>query len=318
MRDQTDVFPRIRTKQHGILLRPPRHMRRNACLQPISLVIIYRRKRTKIVRAQSIQPPHVCVAGAVDHAIRLSFVQMHRNDPFAQSIPVTAFPRCAAVRIQPVKEKHEYVAAPDRGGIVPERRFRPCFPRNTFPAALMQQRGVDLQPLFPQDRKGGVMVFPLRFIKKGTCQINVHTRHPVTDFSVKSNRRAYSGGGFAVALRAGSADAAAHRAERRAAIFCAAVRTPRAGGADAAAYRAERRAAIFCAAVRTPQTGDVICLRADEPAARFRKCSALTTKKRDIPSRFLIVLNRCGNYTNSMIAVSEASPRRSPRGMMRV
>ena len=292
MRNQTDVFPRIRTKQHGILLRPPRHMRRNACLQPISLVIIYRRKRTKIVRAQSIQPPHVCAAGAVDHAIRLSFVQMHRNDPFAQSIPVTAFPRCAAVRIQPVKEKHEYFAAPDRGGIVPERRFRPCFPRNTFPAALMQQRGVDLQPLFPQDRKGGVMVFPLRFIKKGTCQINVHTRHPVTDFSVKSNRRAYSDGGFAVA--------------------------PRAGGADAAAYRAERKAAIFCAAVRPPQTGGVICLRADEPAAPFRKCSALTTKKRDIPSRFLIVLNRCGNYTNSMIAVSEASPRRSPRGMMRV
>ena len=141
---------------------------------------------------------------------------------------------------------------------------------------------------------------------------------PVTDFSVKSNRRAYSGGGFAVALRAGSADAAAYRAERRAAIFCAAVRTPRAGGADAAAYRAERKAAIFCAAVRTPQTGGVICLRADEPAARFRKYSALTTKKRDIPSRFLIVLNRCGNYTNSMIAVSEASPRRSPRGMMRV
>ena len=67
-----------------------------------------------------------------------------------------------------------------------------------------------------------------------------------------------------------------------------------------------------------PQTGGVICLRADEPAARFRKYSALTTKKRDIPSRFLIVLNRCGNYTNSMIAVSEASPRRSPRGMMRV
>ena len=292
MRNQTDVFPRIRTKQHGILLRPPRHMRRNACLPLISLVIIYRRKRTKIVRAQSIQPPHVCAAGAVNHAIRLFFVQMHRNDPFAQSIPVTAFPRCAAVRIQPVKEKHEYFAAPDRGGIVPERRFLPCFPRNTFPAALMQQRGVDLQPLFPQDRKGGVMVFPLRFIKKGTCQINVHTRHPVTDFSVKSNRRAYSGGGFAVALRAGSA--------------------------DAAAYRAERRAAIFCAAVRTPQTGGVICLRADEPAARFRKCSALTTKKRDIPSRFLIVLNRCGNYTNSMIAVSEASPRRSPRGMMRV
>ena len=214
------------------------------------------------------------------------------------------------------------------------------------------------------------MVFPLRFIKKGTCQINVHTRHPVTDFSVKSKRRAYSGGGFAVALRAGgadaaayraerraaifcaavrtpqtggadaaayraerkaaifcaavrtpragSADAAAYRAERKAAIFCAAVRTPRAGGADAAAYRAERRAAIFCAAVRTPQTGDVICLRADEPAARFRKYSALTMKKRDIPSRFLIVLNRCGNYTNSMIAVSEASPRRSPSGMMRV
>lgn len=295
MRNQTDVFPRIRqniTAAHGTLIRPPMHMPRSVCLQPISPVIIYRRKRTKIVRAQSIQPPHVCVAGAVDHAIRLSFVQMHRNDPFAQSIPVTAFPRCAAVRIQPVKEKHEYVAAPDRGGIVPERRFRPCFPRNTFPAALMQQRGVDLQPLFPQDRKGGVMVFPLRFIKKGTCQINVHTRHPVTDFSVKSNRRAYSDGGFAVA--------------------------PRAGGADAAAYRAERKAAIFCAAVRTPQTGDVICLRADEPAARFRKCSALTTKKRDIPSRFLIVLSRCGNYTNSMIAVSEASPRRSPRGMMRV
>ena len=196
---------------------------------------------------------------------------MHRNDPFAQSIPVTAFPRCAAVRIQPVKEKHEYFAAPDRGGIVPERRFRPCFPRNTFPAALMQQRGVDLQPLFPRDRKGGVMVFPLRFIKKGTCQINVHTRHPVTDFSVKSNRRAYSDGGFAVAPRAGGADAAAYRAERRAAIFCAAVRTPRAGGADAAAYRAERKAAIFCAAVRTPQTGDVICLRADEPAAPTRQ-----------------------------------------------
>ena len=182
MRNQTDVFPRIRTKQHGILLRPPRHMRRNACLPLISLVIIYRRKRTKIVRAQSIQPSHVCVAGAVDHAIRLSFVQMHRNDPFAQSIPVTAFPRCTAVRIQPVKEKHEYFAAPDRGGIVPERRFRPCFPRNTFPAALMQQRGVDLQPLFPQDRKGGVMVFPLRFIKKGTCQINVHTRYPCYRF----------------------------------------------------------------------------------------------------------------------------------------
>lgn len=182
MRNQTDVFPRIRTKQHGILLCPPRHMRRNACLPLISLVIIYRRKRTKIVRAQSIQPPHVCVAGAVDHAIRLSFVQMHRNDPFAQRIPVTAFPRCTAVRIQPVKEKHEYFAAPDRGGIVPERRFLPCFPRNTFPAALMQQRGVDLQPLFPQDRKGGVMVFPLRFIKKGTCQINVHTRHPCYRF----------------------------------------------------------------------------------------------------------------------------------------
>lgn len=229
MRDQTDVFPRIRqniTAPHGTLIRPPRHMRRNACLQPISLVIIYRRKRTKIVRAQSIQPPHVCAAGAVNHAIRLSFVQMHRNDPFAQSIPVTAFPRCAAVRIQPVKERHEYVAAPDRGGIVPERCFRPCFPRNTFPAALMQQRGVDLQPLFPQDRKGGVMVFPLRFIKKGTCQINVHTRHPVTDFSVKSNRRAYSDGGFAVAPRAGGADAAAYRAERRAAIFCAADLTP--------------------------------------------------------------------------------------------
>ena len=178
MRDQTDVFPRIRqniTAAHGTLIRPPMHMPRSVCLQPISPVIIYRRKRTKIVRAQSIQPPHVCVAGAVDHAIRLSFVQMHRNDPFAQSIPVTAFPRCTAVRIQPVKEKHEYFAAPDRGGIVPERRFRPCFPRNTFPAALMQQRGVDLQPLFPQDRKGGVMVFPLRFIKKGTCQINVHT-----------------------------------------------------------------------------------------------------------------------------------------------
>ena len=185
MRNQTDVFPRIRqniTAPHGTLIRPPMHMPRSVCLQPISPVIIYRRKRTKIVRAQSIQPPHVCVAGAVDHAIRLSFVQMHRNDPFAQSIPVTAFPRCAAVRIQPVKEKHEYVAAPDRGGIVPERRFRPCFPRNTFPAALMQQRGVDLQPLFPQDRKGGVMVFPLRFIKKGTCQINVHTRHPCYRF----------------------------------------------------------------------------------------------------------------------------------------
>ena len=83
-----------------------------------------------------------------------------------------------------------------------------------------------LQPLFPQDRKGGVMVFPLRFIKKGTCQINVHTRHPVTDFSVKSNRRAYSDGGFAVASRAGGADAAAYRAERRAAIFCAADLTP--------------------------------------------------------------------------------------------
>ena len=167
MRNQTDVFPRIRqniTAPHGTLIRPPMHMPRSVCLQPISPVIIYRRKRTKIVRAQSIQPPHVCVAGAVDHAI-------------AQSIPVTAFPRCAAVRIQPVKERHEYVAAPDRGGIVPERRFRPCFPRNTFPAALMQQRGVDLQPLFPRDRKGGVMVFPLRFIKKGTCQINVHTRH---------------------------------------------------------------------------------------------------------------------------------------------
>ena len=229
MRNQTDVFPRIRqniTAPHGTLIRPPMHMPRSVCLQPISPVIIYRRKRTKIVRAQSIQPPHVCVAGAVDHAIRLSFVQMHRNDPFAQSIPVTAFPRCAAVRIQPVKEKHEYVAAPDRGGIVPERCFRPCFPRNTFPAALMQQRGVDLQPLFPRDRKGGVMVFPLRFIKKGTCQINVHTRHPVTDFSVKSNRRAYSDGGFAVAPRAGGADAAAYRAERRAAIFCAADLTP--------------------------------------------------------------------------------------------
>lgn len=120
MRNQTDVFPRIRqniTAAHGTLIRPPMHMPRSVCLQPISPVIIYRRKRTKIVRAQSIQPPHVCVAGAVDHAIRLSFVQMHRNDPFAQSIPVTAFPRCAAVRIQPVKEKHEYVAAPDRGGI---------------------------------------------------------------------------------------------------------------------------------------------------------------------------------------------------------
>ncbi len=202
MRDQTDVFPRIRqniTAPHGTLIRPPMHMPRNVCLQPISPVIIYRRKRTKIVRAQSIQPPHVCVAGAVDHAIRLSFVQMHRNDPFAQSIPVTAFPRCAAVRIQPVKEKHEYVAAPTR--------------RHTVQSAK-----------------------PRYFVRQSA----------------------------------------------------------------------------------PPQTGDVICLRADEPAARFRKYSALTTKKRDIPSRFLIVLNRCGNYTNSMIAVSEASPRRSPRGMMRV
>ena len=172
---------------------------------------------------------------------------MQRNDPFAQSIPVTAFPRCAAVRIQPVKEKHEYFAAPDRGGIVPERRFRPCFPRNTFPAALMQQRGVDLQPLFPQDRKGGVMVFPLRFIKKGTCQINVHTRHPVTDFSVKSKRRAYSGGGFAVALRAGGADAAAYRAERRAAIFCAADLTPANGR--------RRRGGTPCRA----QSRDILC-----------------------------------------------------------
>ena len=120
MRDQTDVFPRIRqniTAPHGTLIRPPMHMPRNVCLPLISPVIIYRRKRTKIVRAQSIRPPHVCAAGAVDHAIRLSFVQMHRNDPFAQSIPVTAFPRCAAVRIQPVKEKHEYFAAPDRGSI---------------------------------------------------------------------------------------------------------------------------------------------------------------------------------------------------------
>lgn len=256
MRNQTDVFPRIRTKQHGILLRPPRHMRRNACLPLISLVIIYRRKRTKIVRAQSIQPSHVCVAGAVDHAIRLSFVQMHRNDPFAQSIPVTAFPRCTAVRIQPVKEKHEYFAAPDRGGIVPERRFRPCFPRNTFPAALMQQRGVDLQPLFPQDRKGGVMVFPLRFIKKGTCQINVHTRYPCYRFlcEIQSPRL----------LRRRVCSCPASRRRRRGSIPCRAQSRDILCGRPhpasrqrriAAAYRAERKAAIFCAADLTPANG---------------------------------------------------------------
>ena len=247
MRDQTDVFPRIRTKQHGILLRPPRHMRRNACLQPISLVIIYRRKRTKIVRAQSIQPPHVCVAGAVDHAIRLSFVQMHRNDPFAQSIPVTAFPRCAAVRIQPVKEKHEYVAAPDRGGIVPERRFRPCFPRNTFPAALMQQRGVDLQPLFPQDRKGGVMVFPLRFIKKGTCQINVHTRHPRYRFLCEIQSPCL--------LRRQVCSCPASRRRRRGSIPRRAQSRDILCGSPHPASRRRRRGSIPCRA----QSRDILC-----------------------------------------------------------
>ena len=173
---------------------------------------------------------------------------MHRNDPFAQSIPVTAFPRCAAVRIQPVKEKHEYVAAPDRGGIVPERCFRPCFPRNTFPAALMQQRGVDLQPLFPQDRKGGVMVFPLRFIKKGTCQINVHTRHPCYRFlceiqsprllrrrvcSCPASRRRRRGG---TPRRAQSRDILCGRPHprKRATSYASAPMNPRRGSANTA------------------------------------------------------------------------------------
>ena len=163
------------------------------------------------------------------------------------------------------------------------------------------------------------MVFPLRFIKKGTCQINVHTRHPVTDFSVKSKRRAYSGGGFAVALRAGGADAAAYRAERRAAIFCAAVRTPQTGGADAAAHRAERRAAIFCAAVRTPQTGgaDAAAYRAERRAAIF--CAADLTpangrrRRGGTPCRAQSRDILCGSPHPRKRATSYASAPMNPR-----
>ena len=179
-------------------------------------------------------------------------------------------------------------------------------------------------PLFPQDRKGGVMVFPLRFIKKGTCQINVHTRHPCYRFlcEIQSPRLLRRRVCSCPASRRRRRGGTPRRAQSRN-ILCGRPH-PRKRAAPTRRHTAQSaEPQYFVRQTSPPQTGDVICLRADEPAARFRKysaltTSALTTKKRDIPSRFLIVLNRCGNYTNSMIAVSEASPRRSPRGMMRV